>query len=134
MPPKPFSLSYAGATAEADNYDGPAALQDHFVIPGREGHYVELDEVGSTAYKTATTTLGVAIRRRHLVEAKFGYQEMPYQLYPNQRMDMLDNEQQRLNLRYRGQFGWGTLDARAYARRSTTSWTSAPTSASGTAP
>ncbi len=39
---------------------------------------------------------------------------MPYQLYPNQRMDLLDNEQKRVNLRYLGQFDWGMLEARAY--------------------
>lgn len=39
---------------------------------------------------------------------------MPEQLYPNQRMDMLDNTQKRFNLRYLGQFDWGTLEARAY--------------------
>jgi len=27
-----------------------------------------------------------------LFEAKFGLQNMPYQLYPNQRMDMLNND------------------------------------------
>ena len=39
---------------------------------------------------------------------------MPEQLYPNQRMDLLDNEQKRINLRYAGDFDWGKLDARAY--------------------
>lgn len=29
-------------------------------------------------------------------------------------MDMLDNDQKRLNLRYQGQYGWGRLEARAY--------------------
>jgi hypothetical protein len=60
-----------------------------------------------------------------------GYQDVPEQLYPNQRMDMLDNEQKRFNLRYLGQFDWGSLEARAYHERSITSWTSGPTSASG---
>jgi iron complex outermembrane receptor protein len=46
-------------------------------------------------------TLGFAFKGgNHLFEAKVGYQDMPYQLYPNQRMDMLDNDQKRLNLRY----------------------------------
>ena len=49
-----------------------------------------------------------------MVEAKFGYQNMPEQLYPNQRMDLLDNEQKRINLRYLGEFDWGALEARAY--------------------
>jgi iron complex outermembrane receptor protein len=75
-------------------------------------------EVGSTAYETRNHTLGVAFKGGdHLIEAKLGYQDMPYQLYPNQRMDMLDNEQLRLTLHYLGKFGWGTLEARAYREK-----------------
>jgi iron complex outermembrane receptor protein len=74
-----------------------------------------LDEVGSTAYETRNQTLGLAFKSgNHLVEAKFGYQNMPEQLYPNQRMDLLDNEQKRINLRYLGEYDWGALEARAY--------------------
>jgi iron complex outermembrane receptor protein len=29
-------------------------------------------------------------------------------------MDLLDNEQKRINLRYLGEFDWGSLEARAY--------------------
>jgi iron complex outermembrane receptor protein len=39
---------------------------------------------------------------------------VPEQLYPNQRMDMLKNDQQRVNLRYQGRFDWGRLEARVY--------------------
>ena len=39
---------------------------------------------------------------------------MPEQLYPNQRMDLLDNEQKRINLRWLGEYDWGKLEARAY--------------------
>ncbi len=112
-----LSLSYSGATAEADNY----RAADNFKtsnITGRPGHALPLDEVGSTAYKTRNHTLGLAMRGdRHLVEAKLGYQDMPYQLYPNQRMDLLGNTQDRLNLRYLGKFDWGNLEARAYQEK-----------------
>ena len=50
----------------------------------------------------------------HLVEAKFGYQDVPYQLYPNQRMDMTGNDSHQFNLRYQGNYAWGQLQARAY--------------------
>ncbi len=39
---------------------------------------------------------------------------MPFQNYPNQRMDMTENQQLRVNLRYLGKQDWGTLEARAY--------------------
>ena len=109
-----FNISYAGAIAQADNYDAGGKFKTR-TDTGRTGHTLALDEVGSTAYETRNHTLGLAFRGGdHLFEAKFGYQDVPYQLYPNQRMDMLDNTQHRLNLRYLGQYGWGALEARAY--------------------
>ncbi len=111
------SLSYSGAFAKADNYRAGSNFKSS-TATGRVGHTVFLDEVASTAYESKTHTLGFAMRGEgHLLEAKLGYQNVPYQLYPNQRMDMLDNEQQRLNLRYLGQFAWGQLDARAYQEK-----------------
>jgi len=109
-----FSVSYTGATAKSDNYDAGGDFKTS-TVTGRVGHTLPLDEVGSTAYETRNHTLGFAMKGgNHLFEAKLGYQDLPYQLYPNQRMDMLDNQQQRLNLRYLGAFDWGSLEARAY--------------------
>jgi iron complex outermembrane receptor protein len=109
-----LNISYTGATAKSDNYDAGGDFKN-YTFTGRAGHTLSRDEVGSTAYETRNHTLGFAFKGgNHLFEAKFGYQDMPYQLYPNQRMDMLDNEQNRLNLRYLGQFDWGKLEARAY--------------------
>ena len=109
-----FSISYAGAIAESDNYDAGGKFRTT-TATGRIGRHLGRDEVGSTAYETRNHTLGLALRGgNHLVELKLGYQDLPYQLYPNQRMDMLDNEQKRFNLRYLGQFGWGALEARVY--------------------
>jgi iron complex outermembrane receptor protein len=109
-----FSVTYAGATAQSDNYTAGRDFKSSSAT-GRVGHTLPLDEVGSTAYKTRNQELGLAFKSgEHLVEARFAYQDIPYQLWPNQRMDMLDNSQHRLNLRYRGQFGWGALEARAW--------------------
>lgn len=109
-----LSLSYSAATAKADNYQAGGDFKTS-TATGRAGHALPLDEVGSTAYETRNQTLGLAFKEgRHLVEAKLGVQDVPYQLYPNQRMDMLDNQQQRINLRYQGDYDWGRLEARAY--------------------
>jgi iron complex outermembrane receptor protein len=120
-----FNITYTGATAKSDNYDAGGRYRNFSVAaaanPANAAAGVPYlrrlgsSEVGSTAYETRNHTLGVALKSGdHLVEAKLGYQDLPYQLYPNQRMDMLDNEQLRLNLRYLGKFGWGSLEARAY--------------------
>jgi iron complex outermembrane receptor protein len=109
-----LNVTYTGAISQADNYTAGGDFKTT-TATGRAGHTLPLNEVGSTAYKTGNHTLGVALKNaNHQFEAKYGYQDMPEQLYPNQRMDLLDNKQQRLNLRYLGQFDWGTLETRAY--------------------
>ena len=86
-----FNISYTASTAKANNYTAGGDFKTT-TATGRNGHTLALDEVGSTAYETRTQTLGFAMKGgNHLVEAKLGYQEVPEQLYPNQRMDMLDN-------------------------------------------
>ena len=109
-----INLTYTGATAEAGNYKAGANFKMG-VDTGVIGHTLPLNEVGSTAYKTRNHTLGVAMKGgNHLVEAKLGLQDIPYELYPNQRMDMLGNNQHSFNLHYLGQLGWGALEARVY--------------------
>ena len=109
-----FSINYSGAITTADNYKAGGNFKTT-TATGRPGHTLPLDEVGSTAYKSLTHTVGIALRAdNHLLEAKLGYQNVPYQFYPNQRMDMLDNEQKRINVRYLGQYNWGTFDSRVY--------------------
>jgi iron complex outermembrane receptor protein len=109
-----FNANYTGASSQADNYKAGKNFKSSGVT-GRVGHTLALDEVGSTAYETTNHTLGFAFKRdNHILEAKFGYQNMPEQLYPNQRMDSLDNEQKRVNLRYLGEFDWGNLESRVY--------------------
>jgi iron complex outermembrane receptor protein len=109
-----MSLSYAGATAKSDNYQAGGKFKN-FSATGNGSQTLPRDEVGASAYETRNHTLGLALKGgNHLVEAKLGYQDVPYQYYPNQRMDMLDNTQHRLNLRYLGQFDWGSFEARAY--------------------
>jgi iron complex outermembrane receptor protein len=112
-----FNISYNGATSQADNYTAGGDFKTT-TATGRTGHTLPLDEVGSSAYETRNHSVGLAIKNdKHLFEAKLGMQDMPYQLYPNQRMDLLTNDQKSINLRYTGQFDWGALQARAYQEK-----------------
>jgi iron complex outermembrane receptor protein len=109
-----FSIDYSGSWSQADNYTAGGDFKTT-TATGREGHTLPLDEVGSTAYETRNHSLGLAVKAGDdLFEAELGYQDMPEQLYPNQRMDLLDNEQKRVNLSWTGGFGWGALETRVY--------------------
>ena len=111
-----FSLRYDGALSQADNYRaggdfkpaGPASID-------KPDQWLRADEVGSTAYKTRNHALTGAWRGDdQLVQLRLGVQDIPYQYYPNQRMDMTRNDSYHLNLRYDGRFSWGRLEARAW--------------------
>ncbi|MBV0932108.1 TonB-dependent receptor [Marinobacterium weihaiense] len=109
-----LSIRYDGAWSQADNY---TAGSDFKTSPetGRPGHTLPLDEVGSTAYETQNHSLSLAFRNGDdLFEGRLSVQDMPEQLYPNQRMDLLDNEQTLANLAWTRRMEWGMLKARAY--------------------
>jgi iron complex outermembrane receptor protein len=112
-----FNISYSGASSQADNYSAAADFKTT-TDTGRPGRTLPLNEVSSSAYEARNHSLALAFKNdKHLFEAKLGMQDMPYQLYPNQRMDLLSNDQKSLNLRYTGEFDWGSVQARAYQEK-----------------
>ncbi|MGE5028288.1 MAG: TonB-dependent receptor domain-containing protein [Betaproteobacteria bacterium] len=120
-----LSMTYSGSTVESDNYKaggdfkaaGPAFRADG-KSRDTSTKWLAGDEVGSSMYKSTNQSLKLALRNEnHLVELKVGVQDIPYQGFPNQRMDMTGNDSEQINLRYTGQYNWGTLQARAYNER-----------------
>ena len=109
-----LSMTYTGSTAKAGNYK---AASDFHAAGNATGTstYLAGNEVGSSFYQTENQALGFALRHeKHLVELKLGLQNISNQGFPNQRMDMTGNDSNQVNLRYTGQYQWGTLEARAY--------------------
>lgn len=107
---------YTGSTVRAGNYKAGGNFKAPGVSTGTLGNvYVAGDEVASSQYQANNQAVAFGLRRdNHLVELKLGLQSIPYQGFANQRMDMLKNDSQQINLNYTGQYGWGTLQARAY--------------------
>ena len=112
-----LSMTYSGAFAKSDNYQaggnfkaaGPAAV-DRGWLAG--------DEVGSSRYEAQNHALGFALQHEnHLLDLKLGWQNIPHEGFPNQRMDMTDNDSGQVNLRYSGQYQWGDLEARVYREK-----------------
>ncbi|MBR9828665.1 MAG: TonB-dependent receptor [Oceanospirillales bacterium] len=109
-----LNIRYSGSWSKADNYTAGGDFKTT-TETGRPGHTLPLDEVGSTAYETQNHTLGIAFKAGDdLFESQFSYQDMPEQLYPNQRMDLLENTQKLVNLAWTRRLDWGVLEARAY--------------------
>jgi iron complex outermembrane recepter protein len=109
-----MSMTYNGSFSQADNYTASRDFKPAGVAATGRG-WLGGNEVGSSRYEAQNHALGFALRQgNHLVDLKLGLQFIPYQGFPNQRMDMTRNDSGRANLRYTGQYGWGVLDARAY--------------------
>jgi iron complex outermembrane recepter protein len=114
-----LSVRYSGSVVKAGNYHaaedfkaaGPASID-------KPDHFLAGDEVGSSAYKSENHAMDLSLRHaNHLTELKLAYQHIPYEGFPNQRMDMTYNESLQANIRYLGQFNWGDLEARVYHER-----------------
>jgi len=111
---KVFSFNYSGSTTEASNYHAGGDFKEAgLAAAGRS--WLDGDEVGSSMYKSTnhSITLGMQFDN-HLIDFKVGIQDIPYQAWPNQRMDMTGNDSTQLNFHYEGQYLWGVLDARLY--------------------
>ncbi len=107
-----FAAQYRGSFASADDYKAGGTFK-HYTFTGRAERQIGTDVVGSTAYLVRNHALDLGWKLGpHELRAELGYQKQPYQLYPNQRMDLLDNEQKRANVSFLGRFDWGELRAR----------------------
>nr|MBP6683530.1 TonB-dependent receptor [Halioglobus sp.] len=107
-------IRYSGAYATANNYragDGFKAAG-----PAAEGRgRLAANEVGSTYYETQNQKLGLAARRdNQFIDLEVGYQHIPDQGFPNQRMDMVNNESTQLVLRHSADYSWGEVSSRIF--------------------
>lgn len=113
-------VSYTESGSKSGNYVAGRGFKP--AAPGREnGPVIPGDEVGSSSYHGATNRdLGLALRHDgHLLQLNVSRQQIGFEGFPNQRMDMTDNDNTLFNLHYTGQYQWGELDARAYRQDTT---------------
>ncbi|OAG78140.1 TonB-dependent receptor [Acetobacter malorum] len=97
-----LSLRYTGSYSHASDYH-----------TGGKGQ-----RVLSTSYLSFNhaVTLGVK-KENHLLALTVGQQDIPYEGFPNQYMDMTNNRSTFVNGKYKGDFNWGTLEARGFWQR-----------------
>lgn len=114
------SLSFDESAAQSQNYRAarnfkPAGIGS--LLPG--GEWLGGDIVGSSAFRgVRNREVSLAVQHeRHLFQAAIGQQLVGFEGFPNQRMDMTDNRNESVNLRYTGQFAWGSLETRVFDQR-----------------
>lgn len=111
------SLRYRGSVSDSDNYRAGRDFKPAALAQWTSGgdHTIAGDEVGSSGYRVHGHGLGIAARSDgHLVVFDAAVQNIAHQGFPNQHMDMVDNETKRFNLAYTGTPEWGQLSARVY--------------------
>lgn len=120
-----LNLTYKGNYADSENIHASndfktfttttnAASGTEFT-PGTEGSTTDKNEVAGTAYKTMNHNLSLAYKGRDsLFSATVSKQTTPYQQYPNQRMDMTQNDSHKVNLAYDKMMDWGEYTVQAY--------------------
>lgn len=109
-----LNVSYSGSSARSDNYWAAKNFKE--AGPGAAGgEWLNGNVVGSTAYQTMNQNIGIAFRNEnHLFQLNVGTQNVAFEGFPNQRMDMTSNKSTQTNLRYTGKYQWGEIEARVY--------------------
>lgn len=91
-------LDYTGSHTESRNY--------------RDGNG---NAVQSSAYENQNHAATLSFKHdNHLVVIKGGQQFIPFQGFPNQRMDLTRNDSIFGNIRYKGDFEWGKLESKFF--------------------
>ena len=71
--------------------------------------------IKSSSYINQNQAVGLSLKSdTQLLEIKAGQENVPFQGYPNARMEMTDNEGAFGNIRHRGTFDWGNLDTKVF--------------------
>ena len=113
-----LSINYQGSHAKSNNYDAGDGFKPAGSAALGRSHNLDSDEVGSTFYEANNQSISLALKQEnHLVEFTYAEQDIPYQAWVNQRMDMTGNDSEQYNLSYEGEYDWGNLEARAYKER-----------------
>ncbi|MDD1620116.1 MAG: TonB-dependent receptor [Methylococcaceae bacterium] len=91
-------LDYTGSHTESMNYnDGNGQI------------------VKSTAYENQNHSAALSFKKdNHLLVIRGGQQHIPFQGFPNQRMDLTNNDSNFGNIMHKGTFDWGTLESKFY--------------------
>jgi iron complex outermembrane recepter protein len=108
-----LNLTFRQSDSRSDGFNAVAGFKPF--AAGREGgDLIPTDLVASSAYSgTVRRSLGLALRNQgHLLQLEASQQKVGFEGFPNQRMDMTDNDNRLFTARYRGTLAWGDLEAR----------------------
>lgn len=117
-----LSMQYSESHLSASNFRAAKNFKDASTWAPilRNGlDKTDLDEVGSSSISNSVNkSLDVAFRHDvHLLQLGISQQSVGFEGFPNQRMDMTDNQNTSFNLRYSGLYDWGDLKFKLFKQR-----------------
>jgi len=117
-----LSMQYSESHLSSSNYRAARNFKDANTWAPilRNGLYkTDLDEVGSSAISnSANKSLDIALRHDvHLLQLGISQQSVGFEGFPNQRMDMTDNQNTSFNMRYSGLYDWGDVHFKLFRQR-----------------
>jgi len=111
-----LNMTYSYARVQSDNYSAGGNFKTAGSGSGN-GDWLAGNVVGSSSYTSVNQDVGFSLRHdNHLLQLNVSEQYIPFEGFPNQRMDMTSNSNTLINLRYKGMFEWGDLEARIYSQ------------------
>lgn len=116
---KNVNISYSESRVDADNYTSAKDFKSTKLWSAFNKNGLirtNPDEVASSALRgSINQEVGIALNHEnHLLQLNISQQNVDFEGFPNQRMDMTYNKNSLLNLRYTGLFNWGEVEARVY--------------------
>jgi len=109
------SVRYNGSTVKASKNYKAAANFKPAGLAAVDRAWLAANEVGSSTYEATNHALAIGLLKgRHIMDLKFGLQDIPNQGWVNQRMDMTGNKSVQANLGVTSEFDWGELESRIY--------------------
>ncbi len=125
-----LNVTYKGNYAQSKNYQAADdfktfttttnAMAGTEFTSGTKGTTTKKNEVAGSAYESINHNLSVAYKGEDsLLSLTLINQTTPYQQYPNQRMDMTQNDSNKVNLAFNKTMGWGELKVQGYTEQVT---------------
>jgi len=108
-------IQYSGTYSQANNYSSASSFKSESYGGSSDKSSIGNDEVGSSGYRMENHQLSYGYQlENHLLELKLDYQNMPYQGFVNQRMDVIGQNSHKINLTDTINFSWGVVELQAY--------------------
>lgn len=109
-----LNLSFDGSNARSRDYLAGGAFKPA-AFGAQSGNWLAGDVVGSSSYQSNNDDFSLALREgQQLLRVGVSQQDIPFEGFPNQRMDMTANHGTQAQAQYEGLFAWGRLEGRLY--------------------